>query len=65
MGCSKRSSKREVHSKKLKKQEKSQFLTPETRKISNNQPNLLPKRMRKRRTHKAQSHQMEGNNKDN
>ena len=42
MECSKNSSKREVHS--------DTGLLQETRKISNKQPNLPPKRIRKRRT---------------
>ena len=47
MGCSKRSYKREVYS----------DISPpqETRKISNQQPNLPSKRIRKRRTNKTQS----------
>ena len=51
MGCCKSSSKREVHS------------DPETRKMSNKQPNLPPKRIRKRRTNKTQSQQKEENSK--
>ena len=47
MGCSKSSSKREVHS--------NTRLPQETRKISNKQPNLLSKIIRKRRTKKTQS----------
>ena len=56
MGCSKRSYKREVYS----------DISPpqETRKISNQQPNLPSKRIRKRRTNEARSQQKEGNNKD-
>ena len=42
MGCSKSSSKREVYS--------STILPQETRKISNEQPNLTPKAIRERRT---------------
>ena len=42
MGCSKSSSKREVYSNII--------LPQETRKISNKQPNLTPKTIRKRRT---------------
>ena len=38
-------------------------LTQETRKISNKQPKLPPKRTRKR-TNKVQRHQKEGNKKD-
>ena len=56
MGCNKSSSKREVHS--------NTGLPQETGKISNKQPNLPPKRIRKRRTNKTQSQQKEGNNKD-
>ena len=56
MECSKSSSKREVYS--------NTGLPQETRKISNKQPNLPPKRIRKRRTNKGQSQQKEGNNKD-
>ena len=55
MGCSKSSSK-EVYSNTV--------LPQETRKISNKQPNLPSKDIRKRRTNKAQSQQKEGNNKD-
>ena len=55
MGCSKSSSKREVYS--------DTGLSQKTRKISNKQLNLPPKRIRKR-TNKAQSQQKEGNNKD-
>ena len=50
MGCSKSSSWREVHS--------DTGLPQKTRKISNNQPNLPLKRIRKRRTNKQQK---EGN----
>ena len=39
-------------------------LPQETRKISNKQPNVPSKGIRKRRTNKAQSQQKEGNNKD-
>ena len=56
MGCSKGSSKKEVH--------RDTGLPQETRKISNKPPNLPPKRILKRRTHKIQSQQKEGNNKD-
>ena len=56
MGCSKGSSNREVHSDTGPLQE--------TRKISNKQPNLSPKRIRKIRTNKTQNQQKEGNNKD-
>ena len=55
MGCCKSNTKREVH--------RNIYFPQETRKISNKQPNLPPKRIRKR-TNKAQSHQKEGNNKD-
>ena len=41
MGCSKSSSKREVYSNTI--------LPQETRKISNEQPNLIPKAIRERR----------------
>ena len=53
--CSKSSSRREVH--------RDIGLPQETRKISNKQPKLPPKRIRKRRTNKPQSQQKEGNNK--
>ena len=53
-GYSKSSSKKEIHSKT--------GLPREIRKISNKQPNLPCKRIRKRRTNKAQSQQKEGNN---
>ena len=53
--CSKRSSQREVYS--------DTGLPQETRKISNIQPNLPPKGIRKR-TNKAQIQQKEENNKD-
>ena len=56
MGCSKSSSKREVISIKI--------LPQETRKLSNKQPNLPSKGIRKIRTNKSQSQQKEGNNKD-
>ena len=55
MGCSKSSSKREVYSNK--------FLPQETRNISNKQPNLTPKAIRKRRTKNPQSSQKERNHK--
>ena len=45
MRCSKRSSKKEVYS--------NTTLPQETRKISNKQPNLTPKAIRKRRTKDA------------
>ena len=44
MGCSKNSSKREVHSNK--------WLPQDTRNISNKQTNLTPKAIRERRTKK-------------
>ena len=44
MGCSKRSSKREVYSNTI--------LPQETRKSSNKQPNITPKAIRERRTKK-------------
>ena len=47
MGCSKSSSKRKVYS--------YASLTQETRKISNEQSNLIPKGSRERRTNKTQS----------
>ena len=47
MGCSKKSSKREVYSNTI--------LPQETRKISKNQSNLTPKGTRERRTNKTQS----------
>ena len=56
MGFRKSTSKREYHSDK--------GLPQETRKISNKQPNLSPKRIGKRRTNKTQSQQKEGNNID-
>ena len=56
MGYSKSSSKREVYS--------NIGLPQEIRKISNKQPSLPRKGLRKRRTNKAQSQQTEGNNKD-
>ena len=56
MGCSKRSSKREVYSNSISPQE--------TRKISNKQSNLTPKGTRERRTNKTQSWQKERNHKD-
>ena len=55
MGCTKSSSKSEVHS--------DTGLPQETKTISNEQPNLSPKRIRKRRTNKTQSQQKGGNNK--
>ena len=55
MGCSNRQSKREVHS--------DTGLPQETKKSSNKQLNLPPKRIRKRMK-KTQSQQKEGNNKD-
>ena len=55
MGHSKSSSKREVYS--------DISLPQETRKISNKQPNLMPKATRER-TNKTQSQQKEGNHKD-
>ena len=55
MGCSKSSSKWEVHS--------NTGLRQETRKISYKQPNLTPKIIRKRRTNKTQNQQKEGNKK--
>ena len=39
-------------------------LPQETRKISNKQPNIPPKRIRKRRISEAQSQQRKGNNRD-
>ena len=45
MGCSKRSSKREVYSNSILPQEK--------RNISNKQPNLTPKAVRERKTKKT------------
>ena len=56
MGCCKSNSEIEVHS--------DTGLPQKTRKISNKQPNLPPKRIRKRRTKKVQSWQKEGNHKD-
>ena len=57
MGCSKsRSKKRKVYS--------DTGLPLGTRKISNKQPNLPPKRIRKRTTNKAHSQQKKENNKD-
>ena len=44
MGCSKNDSKREVYSNTI--------LPQETRKISNKNPNLIPKAIRERRTKK-------------
>ena len=55
MGCSKSISKWEVYS--------DIGLPHEIRKISNKQPNLQPKGIRKR-TNKAESQQKEGNNND-
>ena len=51
MECSKSSSKREVYSNTI--------LPQETRKISNKQPNLIPKAIRERRT-KKKKHKAEG-----
>ena len=51
MGCSKISSKREVYS--------NTSLPQETRKISNKQPNLMPKATRERRTNKTHSRRKE------
>ena len=56
MRTSQWSSKREAHS--------NTGVPQETRKISNKQPNLQPKIIRKRRTNKTRSQQKEGNNKD-
>ena len=56
MGCSKSSSKREVH--------RDTGLPQETRKFSKKQPKLPPRRIRKRRTNKTQSQPKDGNNKD-
>ena len=56
MGCSKSSPKREVYH--------HTGLPQETRKISNKQPNLPHKGIRKRRTNKAQGQQKQVNNKD-
>ena len=56
MGYSKSSSKREVQS--------NTGLPQETRNISNKQPKLPSKRIRKRITNKTQSQQKEGNNTD-
>ena len=56
MGCSKSSSKGEVHN--------DSGLPQKTRKTSSKQPNLPPKRIRRRTTSKTQSQQKEGNNKD-
>ena len=56
MGCSKSSSKREFYS--------NTSLPQEIRKISNKQPNLSPKGIRKRGTNKAQNKQKQKNNKD-
>ena len=47
IGCSKRSSKREIYN--------NTSLPQETRKISNKQSNLIPKGTRERRTNKTQS----------
>ena len=55
-GCNKSSSKREVHS--------DSSLPKEMRKMSNKQPNLPSKWVRKIRTSKTQSQQKKGNNKD-
>ena len=51
MGCSKRSSKKEVHSNTI--------LPQETRKTLNRQPNFTPKRAGKRRTKKKISRRKE------
>ena len=51
MGCSKNSSKREVYSNTI--------LLQETRNMSNKQPKLTPKGIRKRRENKTQSCQKE------
>ena len=56
MGCSKRSSKREL--------DNNSVLPQEARKISSKQPNLTPKANRKRRTNKTQSLQKEKNHND-
>ena len=56
MGRSKSSSKREVYSNTI--------LPQETRKISNKQPNFIPKGTRERITNKTHSQQKEGNHKD-
>ena len=56
MGCSKSSSKREVY--------RNTSLSQETRKISNIQPNFIPKKTTERRTDKTQSKQKERNHKD-
>ena len=56
MGCSKSHYKREVYS--------NTSLTQETRKISNQQPNFIPKATTERRTDKIQSYQRERNHKD-
>ena len=53
MGCSKSTSKREVYSDTI--------LPKEIRKISNKQPNLPFKGIRKRNKNKGQSQQKEGN----
>ena len=50
MGCSKRSSKREVYSNTI--------LPEETRNTSNKQPNLTPKAIRERRTNETQEDEM-------
>ena len=54
MGCSKSSPKREVYS---------NTILPQETKISNKQPDLPSKGIRKRSTNKAQSQQKEGNDK--
>ena len=56
MRCNKSSPTREVYS--------NTGLPQQTRKISNKQPNLPSTGIRKRRTHKTQSQQNEGNDKD-
>ena len=57
--CLKSSSQREVHSNTNLPAKKKK-----TKKISNKQPNPLPKRIRKRRRNKTLSHPKEGNHKD-
>ena len=56
MGCSKSSSKREIYS--------NTSLPQETRKISNEQPNFIPKATKERRSIKTQNQQKEKNQKD-
>ena len=53
MGYNKSSSKKDVYNNKI--------LLHEIRKISNKQPNFMPKQSRKRRTNEAQRQQKEGN----